>query len=129
MDQFVLVAGSHDLLAISGSRYIFAAARWSPVDLPIRGAYRSYGGIEFDVESMINDNGFSLHYAGLSGDIPIAEVAQIRSGLKYDFNNDYFVPALGFGLDNGMYSLDYGVLLRLDDKIFQQHSIGLRIRL
>ena len=28
MDQFVLVTGGHDLLAISGSRYIFAAARW-----------------------------------------------------------------------------------------------------
>jgi hypothetical protein len=129
LDQIVVTAGANDLLAVSEARYFFAACRWSPLDMPINGSYNSYGGVEIDLETMLNDDGFGLHFLGLSGDLPIGGKVKVRSGYRYDFNLLEHVPAMGFGLDNGSYSIDYGAQLRFGEELIQQHAIGVRVRL
>ena len=119
LDQIVVTAGANDLLAISDARYFFGACRWSPIDLPIRGPYSSYGGVEIDVETLLNEDGFGMHFLGISGDIPIASTVQIRGGYRYDFFRNEHVPAIGMGLDNRQYSLDYGVQLRFGDDLIR----------
>ena len=66
---------------------------------------------------------------GVSGDIAVASKAMLRSGYRFDFARNEHVPAFGVGLDDGKFSLDYGVQLRLSETLYQQHAIGFRLRL
>ena len=55
----------------------------------------------------------------------------LRAGYRYNFIGDGHLPAVGFGLDDGKVSLDYGVQFELseDSSMSQWHSIGVRFRL
>lgn len=128
-DEFVLVGGVNDWLAVSDARYPYLSARFSAVDTPMRGAYRSYGGVEVDLETMISSDGFAFHYAGISGDIVIGSQFSLRGGYRYDFSEGKQVPGFGFGLDDGKISIDYGLGLAFGEQIEHRHALGLRFRL
>lgn len=128
-DELVLVGGINDWLGVSDARYPYLSARISAVDAPMRGAYRSYGGVEVDLETMISAEGFSMHYAGISGDILIGSQVSLRGGYRYDFAAQQQVPGLGFGLDDGKISLDYGLGLVFGSQIGHRHALGVRFRL
>ena len=129
-EQMVLVGGFNDWLAHSGARYPFLAFRLASVDQPLSGAYRSYGGIELDLESRIADGAIGMNSVGLSGDVLVISELSLRGGYRYDFFAEQHVPALGFGLDDGSISIDYGTQFRMDGNSWLHwHSLGLRIRL
>lgn len=128
-DQFVLVGGINDCLGVTDARYPYLAARFSAVDAPVRGAYRSYGGIEIDLETMVSSAGFALHQAGISGDIVLGSQVSLRGGYRYDFSEKQQVPGIGFGLDDGKISLDYGIGLVLASQIEHRQAVGVRFRL
>ena len=128
-NQVVVVGGVNDLIGITDARYPYVSARFSAVDQPFRGAYRSYGGVEVDLETMISSDGFGLHYTGISGDILIASQVALRGGYRYDFQTKEQVPGIGIGLDEGQISLDYGLGLIIGEAIEYRHSIGVRFRI
>ena len=105
------------------------SARFGVVDTPRQAMYENMGGIEVDVEGAWGEQ-FGLGTVGVSGDIRLSEV-MLRAGYRYDFLGEFHIPALGFGLDDGKVSLDYGVQLDVisETSIEQWHSIGVRFRL
>jgi hypothetical protein len=128
-NQVVVVGGVNDLIGITDARYPYIAARFSAVDQPFRGAYRSYGGVEVDLETMISSDGFALHYTGISGDILIASQVALRGGYRYDFHKKEQVPGIGIGLDDSQISLDYGFGVVIGEVMDYRHSIGIRFRI
>ena len=73
---------------------------------PLQGFYENVGGVGFDVEGAWNGDGFGLGMIGLAGDV---QIVFLRGGYQYDGVEAFHKPGLGFGLDDGKVSLDYGV--------------------
>ena len=129
-DVLVVAAGFNDWLGVSGARRPFASARVGIVDTPLQGFYENVGGVELDVEGAWNGDGFGLGMIGLAGDVRISEVF-LRSGYQYDGVEAFHKPGLGFGLDDGKVSLDYGVQFYIQNNTLDSHwhSLGVRFRI
>ena len=128
-DMLVVAAGVNDWLAISSYRKPFASVRFGVVDTPRQMMYENMGGVELDIEGAWGQDGFGLGMLGAAGDIRISEIV-LRTGYRYDFLSDTHHPALGFGLDDGRVSLDYGLQLGLQSTINEHwHSVGVRFRI
>lgn len=129
-DMVVVAAGFNDWLGISGYRRPFASARFGVIDAPMRGLYENMGGVEIDIEGAWNADGFGLGTVGLSGDVRISQV-MLRSGYQFDAVDTIHKPGMGFGLDDGKVSLDYGVQLSIQDSTLGSHwhSLGVRFRI
>ena len=129
-DVLVLAAGFNDWLGISGVRRPFASARFGVVDSPLQGFYENVGGVEFDIEGAWSEGGFGLGMIGLAGDVRVSEI-MLRGGYQYDGVDAIHKPGLGFGLDDGRISLDYGVQIYLREAAIDSHwhSVGVRFRI
>jgi hypothetical protein len=129
-DVLVVAAGFNDWLGISGYRRPFASARFGVVDAPMQGFYENVGGVEVDIEGAWNSDGFGLGLVGVAGDVRISQVF-LRGGYQYDGVDVVHKPGLGFGLDDGRVSLDYGVQIYLQESAVQSHwhSLGVRFRI
>ena len=129
-NMVVLATGFNDWLGISGYRRPFVSARVGVIDSPSRGLYENLGGIEFDLEGAWNSDGFGLGSVGVGGDIRVSELL-FRMGYQYDGIKSVHKPGLGFGLDDGKVSLDYGVQLNVQESKLGSHwhSLGVRFRI
>ncbi len=132
-DMLVVATGFNDWLGISGYRRPFVSARFGVIDAPMRGLYENMGGVEIDLEGAWGQGGFGLGTVGIAGDVRVSEIL-LRTGYQYDGVEQLHKPGLGFGLDDGRVSLDYGVQLYLDSAktsgiLSHWHSVGVRFRI
>lgn len=129
-EQIIMSATARDLLQSQGPVHLGSAFRWGPTDTSFRGsAFRSYGGVEVDVDTFVDLDGVSLNYVGVSGDLLITDSFILRSGYRFD-DYSHNIGA-GFAIDNTSVGLEYGGQVGLKEGLIlsHSHSIGVRIRL
>ena len=92
--------------------------------------YENLGGIELDLEGAWGSEGFGLGSVGIGGDVRVSELL-FRMGYQYDGIESSHKPGVGFGLDDGKVSLDYGVQLNIQEATLgaHWHSLGVRFRI
>lgn len=129
-EQLLMTVTGRDVLQNNGPVHIGTGIRWGPTDTSFNGSpFRSYGGIEFNVDTLLDQDGYKMGYWGISGDVLLTDMFILRSGYRQE--SDIQAIGVGFAIDNISYGFEIGSLLYLNEEGLSRHShsAGLRIRL
>ena len=129
-EQLLVTFNGRDILQSDGPVHIGSGIRWGPTDTSFNGSpFRSYGGVEFNVDTELDSNGYRLGYWGVSGDLLASEALILRAGYRNAEGQNLL--GAGFAVDNVSFGFEYGALLQLGSDGLGNHShvVGCRIRL
>lgn len=129
-EQLLVTLTTRDILQNDGPVHIGSGIRWGPTDTSFNGSpFRSYGGLELNVDTELDSNGYRIGYWGLSGDLLATEAFILRTGYRNAQGQNLL--GTGFAIDNVSFGFEYGALLQLtpDGVGTHSHIVGCRIRL